>query len=89
MENTLVRSSRCPECHGEMMWTQNSWKAGDLMFSAPGWGVHNHASLDEPVYELTIQDSPLNIAMESLLWQEDLKKPLAVLGVQEGFATNR
>jgi tRNA(Ile2) C34 agmatinyltransferase TiaS len=29
MENTLVRSSRCPECHGEMMWTQNSWKAGD------------------------------------------------------------
>jgi gentisate 1,2-dioxygenase len=65
------------------------WKAGDLMLSAPGWGVHNHASYDEPVYELTIQDSPLNIAMESLLWQEDLRKPPAVLGAQQGFATNR
>lgn len=65
------------------------WKAGDLMLSAPGWGVHNHASYDEPVYELTVQDQPLNIAMESLLWQEDLKKPLAVLGVEEGFDTNR
>jgi gentisate 1,2-dioxygenase len=65
------------------------WKAGDLMLSAPGWGVHNHASHDEPVYELTIQDSPLNIAMESLLWQEDLRQPLAVLGAQRGFSTNR
>jgi len=65
------------------------WKAGDLMLSAPGWGVHNHASHDEPVYELTIQDSPLNIAMESLLWQEDLKRPARVLGAQQGFATNR
>src|SRR6185436_19345619 len=65
------------------------WQAGDLMLSAPGWGVHNHASHDEPVYELTIQDSPLNIAMESLLWQEDLRGPPAVLGAQQGFATNR
>ncbi len=65
------------------------WKAGDLMLSAPGWGVHNHASGDEPVYELTIQDQPLNIAMESLLWQEDLKKPMVVLGAEAGFATNR
>ena len=65
------------------------WKAGDLMLSAPGWAIHNHASYDEPVYELTIQDSPLNIAMESLLWQENLAQPLAVLGAQEGFATNR
>jgi gentisate 1,2-dioxygenase len=65
------------------------WAAGDLMFSAPGWGVHNHAALDEPVYELTIQDSPLNIAMESLLWQEDLHGPVAVLGSEAGFETNR
>ena len=66
-----------------------AWKAGDLMLSAPGWAIHNHASHDEPVYELTIQDSPVNIAMESLLWQEDLKRPFAVLGAQRGFATNR
>lgn len=65
------------------------WQAGDLMLSAPGWGIHNHASYDEPVYELTIQDSPLNIAMESLLWQENMKQPVATLGSQEGFATNR
>lgn len=65
------------------------WKAGDLMLSAPGWSVHNHASFDEAVYELTIQDQPLNIAMESLLWQESLKEPPALLGVEEGFQTNR
>ena len=68
---------------------QFEWGPGDLMFSAPGWGVHNHASHDEPVYELTIQDSPLHIAMESLLWQEDLKGPVAVLGSETGFTTNR
>ena len=65
------------------------WKAGDLMLSAPGWAVHNHASYDDYVYELTVQDQPLNIAMESLLWQESLKLPMAVLGVQEGVGTNR
>ncbi|KRB78869.1 gentisate 1,2-dioxygenase [Sphingomonas sp. Root710] len=65
------------------------WAAGDLMLSAPGWAVHNHASFDEPVYELTIQDQPLNIAMESLLWQESLKEPPALLGTEQGFATNR
>lgn len=65
------------------------WKAGDLMLSAPGWAVHNHASYDEPVYELTIQDQPLNIIMESLLWQESLSKPAVILGQQSGFETNR
>jgi len=65
------------------------WKAGDLMLSAPGWAVHNHASHGETVYELTVQDSPLHIAMESLLWQEDMKGPIAVLGAGRGFTTNR
>jgi len=65
------------------------WEAGDLMLSAPGWAIHNHASGDEPVYELTVQDQPLNIAMESLLWQEDLKEPPILLGANTGFATNR
>jgi gentisate 1,2-dioxygenase len=51
--------------------------------------VHNHASYDERVYELTVQDQPLNIAMESLLWQENLKAPPALLGSQRGFETNR
>ncbi len=65
------------------------WKAGDLMLSAPGWAVHNHASYDDYVYELTVQDQPLNLYMESLLWQEDLKHPAAVLGIESGFTTNR
>ncbi|HYS55612.1 MAG TPA: cupin domain-containing protein [Thermoanaerobaculia bacterium] len=65
------------------------WKAGDLMLTAPGWAIHNHASHGEDVYELTIQDSPLHIAMGSLLWQEDLTKPPQVLGTTGGFATNR
>jgi gentisate 1,2-dioxygenase len=66
------------------------WKAGDLMLSAPGWATHHHASDEgELVYELTVQDQPLHIAMESLLWQEDLKRPARVLGSQAGFGTNR
>jgi gentisate 1,2-dioxygenase len=65
------------------------WKAGDLMLSAPGWAIHNHASNDEDVYELTIQDSPLNIWMGSLLWQENLSQPVSSLGAGSGFSTNR
>lgn len=65
------------------------WKAGDLMLSAPGWAIHNHASYEDPVYELTIQDSPLNIWMGSLLWQENLSQPMEALGSTGGFQTNR
>jgi gentisate 1,2-dioxygenase len=66
-----------------------TWKSGDLMLTAPGWAIHNHSSNDESVYELTIQDSPLNIAMGSLMWQEDLKHPAEALGATGGFSTNR
>jgi gentisate 1,2-dioxygenase len=59
------------------------------MLTAPGWAVHNHSSNDESVYELTIQDSPLNIAMGSLMWQEDLTHPMEALGATGGFTTNR
>lgn len=66
------------------------WSAGDLMLTAPGWMIHHHASDDDShVYELTVQDQPMNIAMESLLWQEDLKLAPRVLGSERGFATNR
>jgi gentisate 1,2-dioxygenase len=65
------------------------WREGDLMVSAPGWAAHNHASYGDTVYELTVQDQPLHIMMESLLWQESLKEPAAILGSSEGFATNR
>lgn len=65
------------------------WKAGDIMLSAPGWAVHHHASKDEAVYELTIQDSPLHLAMDSLMWQENLQTPPVLLGSHRGFHTNR
>jgi gentisate 1,2-dioxygenase len=66
------------------------WKAGDLQVSAPGWAVHNHASDEgDAVYELTVQDQPLTIYMEALLWQESLKGPKTILGTNPGFATNR
>jgi gentisate 1,2-dioxygenase len=65
------------------------WAAGDLMLTAPGWMIHHHASDANPVYELTVQDQPLHIGMESLLWQEDLKRPARVLGSEKGFSTNR
>jgi 4-hydroxy-tetrahydrodipicolinate synthase len=50
------------------------------MLTAPGWAIHNHASNNEAVYELTIQDSPAHIALDSLMWQEDLKLPPRLLG---------
>jgi gentisate 1,2-dioxygenase len=60
------------------------------MFSAPGWAVHHHASDDgDHVHELTVQDQPFHIGQESLLWQESLSEPPAVLGAQPGFRTNR
>lgn len=65
------------------------WKAGDLMLSAPGWEVHNHVSHDDDVYELTIQDSPLHLAMDSLLWQEDMKSDPILIGSHSGWSTNR
>jgi len=65
------------------------WEAGDLMLSAPGWAIHNHASKDEDVYELTIQDQPMHLALGSLLWQEDLSGEPKLLGLSRGFATNR
>jgi gentisate 1,2-dioxygenase len=65
------------------------WKAGDLMLSAPGWVIHNHASHDSDVYELTIQDSPFHLANDSLLWQENLKQPPILIGSHPGWETNR
>jgi len=69
--------------------TRYEWEAGDLMLTAPGWAVHVHNSGDQDVYELTIQDSPLHISMETLLWQEDLNGSIETLGATGGFHTDR
>lgn len=67
------------------------WGAGDLMLTAPGWMNHGHASHQgEDVYELTIQDSPLQIAVGSLLWVENLRDDRTeALGVTKGYDTDR
>jgi len=76
--------------HGKssVMSERMEWEAGDLHFSAPGWAVHNHGSREEGFCALTIQDHPLQIAMDSLVWQETLKSPIVKLGSQRGFDTN-
>lgn len=65
------------------------WKAGDLLLSAPGWVMHAHHTEDEPTSALTIQDHPLHIGMESLIWQERIDEPIRALGSQKGFQSNR
>ena len=34
MDNTLVRSSPCLECGGDLLWTQNAWKTGNTGVAA-------------------------------------------------------
>ena len=65
------------------------WEGGDLVFIAPSWEVHHHASGDQPVYQLAVQDNPLHLAMGSLMWQEDLGDRPRLLGGEPGFTTNR
>jgi len=66
-----------------------AWRAGDLVFAAPGWTTHHHASGPEPVHQLAVQDNPLHLAMGSLLWQERLGEPPKLLGAEPGYTTNR
>jgi gentisate 1,2-dioxygenase len=65
------------------------WKAGDIILSAPGWAMHSHHTKDKVTSALTVQDHPLQIAMESLIWQERLQEPILALGSQGGFESNR
>lgn len=64
------------------------WKTGDLMLSAPGWAAHGHGSRETGAVGFTVQDHPLQIATESLIWQERLDGPVLLLGAEEGFSTN-
>jgi gentisate 1,2-dioxygenase len=69
--------------------TRVEWGPGDLIFIAPSWEVHHHASGEQDVYQLAVQDNPLHLAMGSLVWQEDLQEPVKLLGGEPGFVTNR
>lgn len=60
------------------------------MLTAPGWAIYHHASnTTEPVYELTVHDSPLHLAMDSLMWQVDLRNLPRLLRSHPGFDTKR
>lgn len=83
--NYYLRGHGYSKVGGERM----EWKAGDLILSAPGWAMHSHHSGDETTSALTIQDHPLQIAMESLIWQERINEPILNLGSQSGFESNR
>jgi gentisate 1,2-dioxygenase len=77
------------EGHSVVQGKEYPRKAGDFMFSAPGWAIHAHTADKGPVYELTIQDMPFCINTDALLWQEDMKGPISLLGSHAGFQTNR
>jgi gentisate 1,2-dioxygenase len=65
------------------------WAAGDIMLSAPGWAPHGHAIGSTGAIIITVQDHPLHIGMESLIWQEELKDgPILTLGAEAGFESN-
>jgi gentisate 1,2-dioxygenase len=60
------------------------WRAGDLLLSAPAWSEHSHFIYPEGGSVLTVQDHPLHIGMESLIWQERMDGPILTLGSEAG-----
>ncbi|OZC87851.1 hypothetical protein CH272_18890 [Rhodococcus sp. 05-340-1] len=60
------------------------WEPGDLLLSAPSWREHAHYPSETGVSAYTVQDHPLHIGMESLVWQEDLNGPILALGTEAG-----
>jgi gentisate 1,2-dioxygenase len=61
-----------------------AWRAGDLLLSAPGWLEHAHFHGPEGLGVFTVQDHPLQIGMESLVWQERMDGPILALGAEAG-----
>ncbi|MFJ6095165.1 cupin domain-containing protein [Williamsia muralis] len=60
------------------------WEPGDLLLSAPSWREHAHYPSETGVSAYTVQDHPLHIGMESLVWQEDMDGPILALGTEAG-----
>ncbi|MEJ2860720.1 hypothetical protein [Actinomycetospora flava] len=61
-----------------------AWEAGDLLLSAPGWLEHAHYEGPDGLAVYTVQDHPLHIGMESLVWQEKMDGPVLALGSEAG-----
>ncbi|SNS82674.1 hypothetical protein [Rhodococcoides kyotonense] len=60
------------------------WEPGDLLLSAPSWREHAHYPSETGVSAYTVQDHPLHIGMESLVWQEEMDGPILALGTEAG-----
>lgn len=60
------------------------WEAGDLLLSAPGWLEHAHYEGPDGLAVYTVQDHPLHVGMESLVWQEEMGGPVLALGSEAG-----
>ncbi|GAA4885970.1 cupin domain-containing protein [Pseudonocardia benzenivorans] len=61
-----------------------TWEEGDLLLSAPSWLEHAHYQGAEGLGAFTVQDHPLHIGMESLVWQEEMDGPVLTLGSEDG-----
>ena len=79
--NFILDGSGFSEVGGDRI----EWSAGDIMLSAPGWSPHAH-NTDEGSLVLTVQDHPLQIGAEALVWEEHGE--IRALGTQAGFDTN-
>ncbi|WP_231639165.1 hypothetical protein [Sphingomonas profundi] len=60
------------------------WGAGDIAYTAPNWAAHANGSQRGSV-SFIVQDHPLQIGLEALLWQEGDDKPIRLLGGEQGF----
>jgi gentisate 1,2-dioxygenase len=61
------------------------WAPGDLLLSAPSWREHAHYFSETGMSVYTVQDHPLHIGMESLIWQEDMENDqVHALGSEAG-----
>ncbi len=78
--NYHVQGSGSSVVDGEVI----EWEAGDLLLSAPSWREHAHSPGPEGISVFTVQDHPLHIGMESLIWQEDMSGPILTLGSEPG-----
>jgi gentisate 1,2-dioxygenase len=61
------------------------WGPGDLVITAPGWGIHSNGTCDEEAYTFTLQDSALHGALNTGLFQEYMRRPPVLLGSHPGF----
>ena len=66
-----------------------TWETGDLMLGAPGLAVHFHACGPVPDWAMVVQDNALHLAMDTEIWQEDLRQPPILIGSHAGYRTNR